>query len=273
MSGRGKMRLRSKIALGVGVGSVTYLALLSILSWALESRVERRVRAQLAYTLRADDVTVKEVDVRLIRGTVALRGITATRSGLGTASLTIDEVELDIAPLGWAIVDDEAKRLEISGAQLDLSAAGAAGLQRSKLLRQLSVRRFIVHDSRLSLSVTSLFPSLGRVELRVDEARASNVELTNAMSWLYRSDTLDAGLHLPGAVDLVVDYRDGLLSVGGGIMGATPIVIPFSWPVPDPEKLELRQVLSLITVLVKELGPELAKRKVKSIWDDVVDVF
>lgn len=267
------MRLGGKVALGVVLGSAAYLTLLIILNWALESQVERRVRAQLAYTLRADDVTIKEVDVGLIRGKVALRGITAKRNGLGTANLTIDEVELDIAPLGWAIIDDEAKRLEISGAQLALSAAGAAGLQRGKLPRQLSVRRFIVHDSRLSLSVTSLFPSLGRVELRVDEARASNVELTNSISWLYRSDTLDAGLHLPGTMDLVLDYRDGMLSLGGGIMGGTPIVIPFSWPVPDPDKLELRQILSLISVLVKELGPELAKRKVKSIWHDVVDAF
>ncbi len=111
------------------------------------------------------------------------------------------------------------------------------------------------------------------MKLVVEEAQATDVEFHNTMSWLFQTDVLRASLKLPGSVELVVDYADGKLSVGGGLMGATPIVIPFAWPSPDPSKLELSQILSLLKILVKELGPELAKRKLESTWDDVVDFF
>ncbi len=267
------MRRTSKLAAGVACLGLAYVALLVGLGSVLESRVEGQVREQLAHTLRADSVVIDDIELRLVRGTVVLKGIKASRSGIGTADLLIDKVELDIAPLGWALFDKDARRLEVWGANLDLSAAGAAILQRSPKPRRLNIAKFIVHDSNISLAVTSLFPSLGKVELEVEEARARGVSLHNSMSWLYRSEVLDAELALPASVNLVVKYRDGKLSVGGGIMGATPIVIPFSWPTPDPSKLELSQILSLIKTLVKELGPQLAKRKLESAWDEIVDVF
>ena len=265
-------RLRTLLVGGVALALV-YLAALFVLSWALEGVVERRVNRQLAYTLRANDISVDSVDVSLIRGRVAVRGVKAKRTGLGTATLTMNVIEIDIAPMGWALIAQEPSRLEVVGAHLDLSAAGAVTLQSSEVVRQLSVERFIMRDSRVTLAVTSLFPGLGRAELTIDEARASDVELHNAMSWLYKTETLNAGLHLPGSVELIVAYADKTLSVGGSLMGSKPIVIPFSWPNPDPTKLELSQILSLAKHLIKTLAPELAKRKVKGVWDEVVDAF
>lgn len=262
-----------KLLIGVGLAAVTYTALLLVLGWVLEGVVESRVKKQLAYTLRANDISVADVDVSLVRGRVALRGVKAKRTGLGTATLTIDAVELDIARFGWALVDQEPSRLELVGAHLDLSAAGAVTLQSSDVVRQLSVGRFIMRDSKVTLAVTSLFPGLGQVELVVDEARAQDVELHNAMSWLYKTQILKARLNLPGSTMVVVAYADEMLTVGGSLMGSKPIVIPFLWPEPDPTKLELSQILSLAKSLVKALGPELAKRKVNAVWDDVVDAF
>jgi hypothetical protein len=262
-----------KVLIGLTLAGFAYTLLLVLLGWALEGAVESRVKTQLAYTLRANDISVEEVDVSLVRGRVALRGVKAKRTGLGLATLTMDEVELDIAPMGWALINQEPSRLELVGAHLDLSAAGAVTLQSSDVVRQLSVGRFIMRDSRVTLSVTSLFPGLGQAELVIDEARAKDVELHNAMSWLYRTEILKARLNLPGSVTMSVEYSDKTLSIGGSLMDSKPIVIPFIWPDPDPRKLELRQILSLAKQLIKALGPELAKRKVKGVWDDVVDAF
>ena len=262
-----------KLLIGVGLAAVTYTALLLVLGWVLEGVVETRVKEQLEYTLRANEISVADVDVSLVRGRVVLRGVKAKRSGLGTASLTIDVVELDIARMGWALVDQEPSRLELVGAHLDLSAAGVATLQSSDVVRQLSVGRFIMRDSKVTLAVTSLFPGLGQAELVVDEAQAQDVELHNAMSWLYKTQILKARLNLPGSTMVVVGYADEMLTVGGSLMGSKPVVIPFVWPKSDPTKLELSQILSLAKTLIKALGPELAKRKVNAVWDDVVDAF
>ncbi len=267
------MKRTRKILMGVSVAACVYVALLLVLSFALEGVVERRVKQQLSYTLRANEILVEGVDVSLVRGRVALRGVKARRTGLGTATLTMDELELDIAPLGWSLIDPEPSRLELVGAHLDLSAAGVVTLQSSDVVPRLSVGRFVMRDSKVSLSVTSVFPGLGRAELSIGTASANDVELRNAMSWLYKTDALKAEVHLPGSVHLIVTYGDKTLSIGGSLMGSKPIVIPFVWPNPDPRKLELGQILSLAKQLLKELGPELAKRKVKGVWDDVVDAF
>lgn len=250
-----------------------YVVVLLILSWGLEGLVEDRVKDQLAYTLRADRVSVDDVDVSLVRGRVTIRGLKAQRSGLGTASLVVAHLEMDIAPMGWAMIDQEPGRLELEGAHLDLSAVGVATLRTRKERRQMKVGEFAIRNSRLTLSVSSLFPGLGRAEVSVAEAQASHVELSDAMSWLYKTRVLDAGLHLPGPLDFGLQYREKSLSVSGSILGSMPIVIPFHWPTPDPGKLELSQILSLAKALVLRLAPEIAKRKTLGVWDEVVDAI
>jgi hypothetical protein len=107
----------------------------------------------------------------------------------------------------------------------------------------------------------------------VAKARARNVELADAMSWLYKTHALDADLHLPGALDFGLQYGEKSLSVSGSIMGSTPITIPFIWPSPDPDKLELSQILSLAKDLIVRLAPEIARRKTLGVWDEVVDAL
>lgn len=247
--------------------------LLVILGFALEGMIERRVREKLSYTLRANEVSLENIDVSLIRGTVRVQGLKAKRTGIGTATLAMNSLEVDLAPMGLALVDQTPRRLEVSGAHLDLSAAGVATLRASEEFREVTAREFVMRDSRITVAITSLFPRLGQAELRVEEARASRVELHNAMSWLYKTEVLDASLHLPGPMEFGVGYRDGSLSVSGSLMGSAPITIPFAWPNPDPRKLELSQILSLVKHLIRELGPELAKRKAEDAWDRVLEAL
>ncbi len=265
------MKRPKRILVGVAVAAIGYSLLLVVLGWALEGVVEKRVRAQVAYTLRANEVSIDDVDVSLLRGEVTIRGLSAKRTGIGTAALKMAILEVDIAPLGLALIDPEPRRLELAGAHLVLSAVGVATLRSGDKSREISVRQFTMRDSRVTLSVTSLMPGLGQAELRVHEAQSTNVELQNTMSWLYKTDVLDAELHLPGPSAFGVVYRDKNLSIRGSIMGTQPITIPFAWPIPDPHKLELSQILSLAKELVRRLGPELAKRKAKQAWGEIVD--
>lgn len=261
---------RAIIVLGL---VLAYPLLLLVLGWAATGRVEEQIKQRLSYTLRADEVSIDDIDVGLIRGKVSLHGIRAKRTGLGTASIEVTDLEVDVAPMGWALINSEPTRLEVVGAHLDLSAAGVATLRTREELRDIRVEEFIMRDSRITMAVTSLFPSLGQAEFSVAHARAKDVALSNALSWLYKTDQLKASLRVPGPMEFIVDYDGEALTVGGSILGSMPITIPFSWPIPDPRELELSQILSLTKHLVTVLGPEIAKRKAKGMWDDVVDAL
>ncbi len=256
-----------------GVIALLYPLVLLVLGWAATGRVEEQIKQRLSHTLRADEVSIDDIDVGLIRGKVTLHGIRAKRTGLGTASIEVATLEVDVAPMGWALINSDPTRLEVVGAHLDLSAAGVATLRTGTDLRDIQVEEFVMHNSRITMAVTSLFPSLGQAELSVAHARAQDVELSNALSWLYKTNELDATLRLPGPMEFVAHFDGEALSVSGSVLGSMPITIPFSWPIPDPRELELSQILSLTKHLVTAFGPELAKRKAKDMWDDVVDAL
>lgn len=262
------MSRKKKVLLGLLGVLLLYPLVLIVLSYALVGVVEERVRDRLAYMLRADNVTIEKVDLSLLRGRVTIRGIHAERSGLGTASLEIGQLDLELAKMGLVILDSSPTSVVIREAHLDLSALGAATLRRSTG-RPLHVERLEIFDSSVRLVATSLFPGIGKAELFVEQARASDLTLHNAMAWLYRSDLLLARLKTTGDVELSVRYQVGRIEMSGSFLGSTPISVPFVWPDIDPSELELRQLLRVGKALTSALAPELAKRKAAALWDQL----
>lgn len=263
---------RRRKALLVSVGLVcAYPLLLILLGYALAGRVEDRVEAQLTHALRADEIEIEDVDLSLLRGRIEIRGVRAKRTGVGTASLEIDSLEIDVPPMGWVVFDDDPSRVLVDDAHLTLSAVGAATLRKSDS-PPLHIDDFIIESSSVSLVATTLFPSIGQARLSVGKAHVKDLELSNAMSWLYETHVLDAVLTTTGDVEIAVQYEEGQLALSGSFLGSKPIRVPFSWPIPDPEDFELSQILGLARSIASTVAPELARRKAQGLWDDVAEV-
>ncbi len=261
-----------KVLVAFGVLLLCYPLLLLILGYVLAGQVEERVRTRLEFALRVDDVKIENVSVSLLRGRIEVEGVHAEREGVGTASLDIASLEIEVAPMGWVIVDDSVDKVQVEGAHLELSALGAATLRQSDG-PSLEMGELLIRDSSITLVASSLFPSVGQAKLTVNEAHARDLELDNAMSWLYKTDVLDANLLAPGDSKFGINYRDETMSVSGSIFGSEPVSIPFVWPIPDPRELEISQILELTTSLSKKIASEYAKRKAKGVWKDVTELL
>ena len=266
------MSRRKRVLIGVGGLVLAYPLLLLVLSFALTGTVETRVRERVAFMLRADSVEIEDVDLSLLRGRILLRGLRAQREGMGTATLRIKELEIRVGAMGQVLFDSEPRTVAIREAHLELSAVGAATLRRSKS-KPLHLDRLEIFDSSIRLVATSLFPSIGKAELSIARARARDIDLHNALAWLYKTELLDASLETTGDVELGLRYEDGQIVASGSFLGAEPISIPFVWPVPDASEMELPQILRLGKQLLRALGPELARRKAAQVWADAQDRF
>jgi hypothetical protein len=256
----------------LGVLLLLYPVVLIVLGYVLAGQIEERVRTRLAYALRADDVKVEDVSVSLLRGRIEVEGIHAERTSMGMATVDIGALTIEVAGLGMALFDDTVLLVDVQNAHLQLSAVGAATLRQSDG-PSLEVGELTMSDSSVTLVATSLFPSVGKARLVVNKAHAEQLVLNNAMSWLYKTDELDATVQAPGDFNFGLIYLDKEMSVSGSIFGSKPVTIPFSWPIPDPRDLELEQILDLATSLSKRIAKEYAERKAKGLWDDVTDVL
>ncbi len=261
-----------KVLVAMAVLLLLYPVVLLILGYLIAGEIEDRVVSRLGYALRADEVAVDDVSVSLLRGHIVVEGIHAKRTSMGLATVDIGELTIDVAGLGLALFDDEVLSVDVHNAHLQLSAVGAATLRQSDG-PPLEVGELTMSDSSVTLVASSLFPSIGKAKLVVNKAHAEKLVLNNAMSWLYKTDKLDATVKVPGDFSFGLLYADKEMSVSGSILGSEPITIPFSWPLPDPRDVELEQIMDLATSLSERIAREYAKRKAKGIWDDVGEVL
>lgn len=264
--------MRRRLVIGLIVVVLGYPLLLILLGWALTGTVEDRVRARLAYTFQADEIEIDEIDLSVLRGSLRIRGIHAQRTGIGTASLEIALLEAELPAGGLVLFLDDPDKLLISGAHLTLSAIGAATLRHEEN-KELKVPEFILKDSSVTLVPVSIFPGLGKTTLNITSAHIYDLSMENTISWLFQTDQLDASITAPGDVDFGLRYGDGSISVSGGMLGSVPITVPFAWPVPDLDAMELRQLMTVATSIAEALAPEIAKRKVGEIWEEVGEVL
>ena len=208
----------------------------------------------------------------LLRGKVTVSGVVASRSGLGTASLDIGMLELDVPPLGAALFRDTLHRVYIADAHLRLSAVGAATLERRES-EPLHIEKLEIERSSITVMATSFLPKVGSAELKVEEAIAVDLDVKDAMSWLYATESLSASVRAPGDLNFGLRYDEEAIAVEGSIFGSDPIRVPFKWPVPDVGAWEIEQIASLVKSMALVLGPELAKRKASDALGEIGDLF
>jgi len=239
----------------------------------LEAKLEKRIQTRLRYALRADEVSMEDVDISTLRGRIVVRGIHAKRTGVGHAQLDVGRLEITTAPLGWFFVDSDLRAISLDRAHLQLSAAGLAMLRRSKHKSTLYAEKVYVHDTRITMSLSSLFPYAGTVKIHVQEAEADQVHLQTILSWILATHKVDASVVMTGGVDVGLQLHDHHLTVETSFLGSTPLRIPFAWPAPKEDYNVLQQILVMIVPLAKTIGVEYAKRKashaIQSVWDSL----
>jgi hypothetical protein len=233
------------------VGAVVLWAVaLIVLGFAAEGCMTRRVEERIAYAFDAK-ATFTDSSLSLLRGGFTAEDLVVTKDVGGSLKVTVDEIDADLAPFGWALYDHSPSRLELSGIRLEASSLALLRTRGRKGKRPFRCDELVIRDVHLAAMPTSLLPSLGRLEIHIERARAGPVVMRTALSWVFSLEELVAKVALPGGVSLELAYADGVLRVKGGAYGATPIEVPFAIPILDPAR-EMEQL--------QELGLDLAKK-------------
>jgi len=243
-----------------------------VVGFVLDGYVARKIRERLAGSLRAK-VDIADASVSLLRGKVALRGLTIERRRGGTVLIEIDSVDAGIAPLGWVLFDRDARRVTVRGVRMTLSGRGALALHERER-RPIRARELVLEDVTLAVMPTALLPNLGRLELRVDRARTGPVVLGSGVSWLFELRELDATADLAGHANIGVAFSSDRLTLRGGLFGSRSVTVGFELPDPDPDAYEGEQLLQLAKSLAKSLARELTVGWFdREVTDRVKDLF
>lgn len=250
-------RRRTKVAIGVVATVALYLVALLVLGVALRGRVAATVRDRLAVSLDGE-ARVGGATLDLVRGQVTVRDVVVERHHLGTLRLAIAQIDVEVAPLGAVVVARTPELVAVRGAQLTISGAGALDLP-ERAPSVITLGAIEVVDSELAIVVTTAWPELGQVRLRLDRFRAGRTVLRTPLSWVFALEELDARVELPGDADFALRYRAGRLSAVGGVFGDSPVEIAIELPrTPGPD--EPAQLRALAFELGKRLVIERGKR-------------
>ena len=256
----GKLRRYATISL---IAACSYLSVLLGLSFALEGCAADLVEERLEVALDAE-VEVGEVSLSLLRGHIEVHDVKVTREHYGHLDLSIDRVELDMAPLGWLAINRDPNHVEVASVTMLLSAGGALDLPTRPKRKPLRVGGMTLTDIQLTAAASKLLPGLGKVELIVAEARTGPVVMSSALDWVFALSSLSATAKLPAGIDAGVHYRPGELGLSGSVFGSEPITMPFTMPTPNPDALETDKLRLLGDAVVETVGKKLAKSWMKS---------
>ena len=252
------MRRIHKIGLWTGGALAGYLLALLVVGWLLGGVVARDVRDRLGASLDAE-AAVGEASVSLLRGAASIREIEVRREHDGLLTLDVDELALDLAPLGAVLWDREPREVAIAGGRLEVSGLGVLRLPHRPEQPPIRIGGLRLERCALVLVATGLLPGLTRVELTIERARSGATVLRTALSWLFTLEDLVARVELPAGVTVRLTYRAGVLSAVGGPFGDTPVVVPFALPAIDDAD-EVEQLAALGKELAKQLALAQARR-------------
>jgi hypothetical protein len=232
---------------------VAWITLLALVGLFGDGCVRDRAQERLANSMRAT-VVIGGADVGLVTGSLALRDVRIERVEQGVMRLTIDRVDVDLRPLGLALVQDDLGRVEVEGVDVELSALAA--LDNRGAREPVTFESLDLRDAHVAIEATSLLPGLARIELTIERAVAGETTMRTPLSWLFALRELTARLDLPGGITVRCSYANGVLQLAGGLFGDTPLVLPFVIPVLDPAR-EVEQL--------GEIGRDLGRRLVEQV--------
>lgn len=242
--------MRRALVLLIGAAGL-YLAALWVGGWALGGAAARRVEARLADALDAE-VRVGGVSLGLVRGELVVRDVVIERRTGGHLDLHLDEVTVDVAPLGLVIVDRDVERAVVRGVRMELSARGAVELHaRRRPGRPLPIGELELRDARLVAMPTAVLPRLGRIEVEITSARARGFALRDGLSWLAGLTALDGRVEVAG-VGVGAGYDGQTLRLSGRLLGSRTLAIAFTPPA-SPDGYELAWLAALAGALADEV--------------------
>ena len=236
---------------------VLWLVALVVFDFVGAGKIERRVIARVGDPLGAT-VTIGKSDLALIRGHLDLDKLAIKKSDGGELSIDIDNIRCDLPPLGVALIDGDCNLLSIKTMRVAVSAIGAFKLHNAS--SPVHAKAVVIDDAVLELSPSALVSALGKVTITVEHAEAKDTVFKTPLSWIFALVELRAKVDLPGGTTIVLGYKNGKLSVSGGLLGSKPVELPFEIPVAnlaDDPKAELERIVKL----VKDTGEKLVEQK------------
>ncbi len=253
-----RVRPAARIGLGLAVAAGAYLVVLVVIGWIAGGVVAGQIRSRLAGSLDAT-VTVGDADVGLVGGAVVIRDLRLERDRIDTLVLDLERVDVDVAPLGWVLIDRDPRHVRVRGGRLTISGAGALALPPRPARPPVRVGGLTLENAVIDLMATGYWPGLARMIITIERATAGATTLRTGLSWLFTLEELVARLDLPAGVTVRLTYRGGKLSAAGGFFGTTPVTIPFELPRLD-DRDEVDQLIALGKQLGKQLAIERARR-------------
>ncbi len=247
----------ARFGLGLAVFVAAYFIVLVIVGWIAAGIVADKIQARLAGSLDAE-VKVGDAEVGLISGTVRVNDLHLERNKIDTLELDISGLEVDIAPMGWVLVDRDLRRVKVRDGRLTISGAGALVLPPRPKQPPVRVGALEIENGVIELMATGYWPGLARMVITIEHARAGATTLRTGLSWLFTLESLVARVDLPANITVRIAFEDGALSASGGFFGQTPVTIPFQLP-----KLDDRDEVEQLVALGKQLGKQLAIERAK----------
>jgi len=238
---------------------VLWLAVAFVAGVALGESTGRRVTSRIAESLQANG-SYGDTDLALVRGKFELEELRARRDDVvGKLDLKVAEIECDLLPLGFALVDRDCSELAIRGMRLEVSTFALFKLKRPKR-KPFHAGAITLEDARLTFSPTALTPSLGKVEIRLHHAEAGPTTFKTPLSFLFALRSLRATLVLPAGIVVELGYANGVLSLAGSVFGARPVALPIELPIADLADDGAAEMKKLVA-LAKQIAEEAIARR------------
>ena len=196
------MRHLRRIGLGLAVAVGGWIVALVVLGSLGADAARARLQADLARALGAE-VHVDELDLALVRGVVAARGVRMHKTTGGELDVEVAAARADVAPLGGVLATQRLRSLTARG--ITVRASNRAVLTGQVLGDQPLVADAIaIDDAHVELGAGTLVPGIA-VTIDARRVRAGPTRLVTPLSWVLALRELDARLDvIGGPVDVTL---------------------------------------------------------------------
>jgi len=252
-------RIRRIVAALAGA-FLTWEVVLFLGSYVGSGCAREKVRERLAGSMNAA-VTIGDLRLGLVRGAVAIDDVHIVKDDRGYLRIDVARVDVDVLPLGLAMVQGSVGDVRIRDVDVEISALGALDLRGGKRT-PIRFDSLVVERAHVRIEAARLVPGLAKLDVTIDRATAGATTLRTPLSWLFAMREFSAHVDLPIGGTVILTYASGKLRLSGAMFGSDPVELPFELPVLEPAR-ELEQLGELGQRLVRELLAQATSR-----WKD-----
>ncbi|NVB83853.1 MAG: hypothetical protein HOV81_36095 [Kofleriaceae bacterium] len=248
-----------RVVLGVVAAFVVWLVALAVLAFAMAGRQERQTRERLAESLQAT-VTIGDSDLALVRGRMSIDRLAIRRDDVvGHLAIDVGSVRCELLPLGLALFDRGCTELVIREPRLEISTAALFRVKAPKRT-PIHADRIVIDDAQLVFLPSAFAPNLGRIEISIDHAVAGPTVMRTPLSWLFALEELRARFALPAGITVQLDYRAGMLTVTGSLLGSSPVTLPVQLPVAASAR-DAQEEMKLLVDSAKDIAERVVAKR------------